>query len=464
MTGFAEAVQVGDATVFVGAGISRAAGLPNWDELINHARKEAQVPESLKDAPLAAEYISLVRGVGWLHGEVLRALDVTATTTPVHSTLASLPVRDYWTTNYDNLVETALAGHDPKLQRVVGEGDYSAQRAASGSGSKRVTKMHGSLKHPTGTHAEWEQEPVITRADFEEYEAKHPITWSRLRATWLTNSILFLGFSFDDPNLNLLLRLSRSLPPGVDAPPHYAVFTAKDDRVEQKLQDFRIRDLKRSGVLVHEVGNHNDIEPLLSRLEVRCRPPMLFVSGSFKDNTPNARAIAENIGAQLESIEDPNFTIVSFGGDAGQVISKQYRDALRAEAYRPEKIRFYYRKAKPGAQEMIPVEHRVGMAIFTEKELDGMRSQVFPQVRSLVLIGGGDRTADEVRIAREQQIAVIPVAASGGHAKEVWEATTPAEQGLDGDHAAELWRQLNSTQLALASRAAVTLVHQSMFT
>ncbi len=462
--GFAEAVQVGDASVFVGAGISRAAGLPNWDELIDQARAQAQVPEILKDAPLAAEYIGLVSGVGWLHGEVLEALNVPAVVTPMHRTLASLPVRDYWTTNYDNLVEDALDDLGAKFQRVVGEGDYSTQRATSGFSNKRVTKMHGSLKRTNGGQIGWEQEPVITRADFERYEREHPITWSRLCATWLTNSILLLGFSFDDPNLNLLLRLSRSLPAGVDAPPHYAVFTAKSDPVEQKLQDFRIRDLERSGVRVHEVRTHHEIEPLLSRLEVRCRPPMLFVSGRFKDDTPHAREIAESIGAQLESIDDPNFTIVSFGGDAGQVISKQYRDALRADAYTPEKIRFYYRKAKPGGQEAIPVEHRVGMAIFTEKELGDMRAQVFSQVRALLLIGGGDRTADEVQIARDQQIAVIPVAASGGLAKKVWDVTTAADQGLDGDRAAELWEQLNSPQRVMASLAAVALVRQSMFT
>jgi len=113
-------------------------------------------------------------------------------------------------------------------------------------------------------------------------EERHPIPWTRLRAAWLTNSFLFLGLSFDDPNLNLLLRLSRSLPSGADAPPHYVVFKKKTDPTTlERLQELRVADLEKSGLKVHMIDSYTDLLPQMEKLEVRCRPAMLFVSGSF---------------------------------------------------------------------------------------------------------------------------------------------------------------------------------------
>lgn len=461
---FAEAVTVGDAAVFVGAGISQASGLPGWNELIEDARKDAKIPDKIADAPLAAQYIANTDGEGALYAVIKRKIDVLAALTPVHQTIARLPIRDYWTTNYDLLIEDALAEQDATYQWVVGEEDYGGQAVATST--KRVTKMHGSLTRDEVGKRSWKALPVITRSDFERYEEQHPITWTRLRAAWLTNSFLFLGLSFDDPNLNLLLRLSRSLPADVAAPPHFVVFKKKSDPTDHRLLELRVSDLEKSGVNVHMIDSHADLGPLLEQLEVRCRPALLFVSGSFDTASHDGQtslSVSQSLAASLAGLATGQRpAIASFGGPAAQVVSKHFRDALPPSEYEPELVRFFYRKARK-TDESIPIEHRVGMAIFTERTLEDMRDFVFPQVRAMVVIQGGRRTLDEVAVARRHGVLVVPIAVTGGAAKELWDSMSPSDLGLDSTNELTWWDQLSSGPATLAALAAASLIRRLMF-
>lgn len=467
---FAEAVKVGDATVFVGAGLSQGAGLPGWNELIEDARTSANVPDAVKDAPLAAEYIANELDESFLRREILRQIDVPAHPTPVHQIIARLPVRDYWTTNYDHLIEDSLTQARVHYQWVVDERDYSREPSA-GTASKRITKMHGSMSPGRVAHRTWRVDPVITRSHFERYEELHPITWTRLKATWLTNSLLFLGLSFDDPNLNLLLRLSRSLPKGVDSPPHFAVLTKVDDEIQSRMQELRVVDLERSGVNVHMIASHDELEPLLHRLEVRCRPSMLFVAGSFRqpDQSGYSEAdrermtVAQVLGSSLASlITSDGLTISSFGGAAGQVVSRQLCATLAANDYRPELVKFYYRKAK-STVEVIPIERRVGTAVFTELEVTEMRSKVFAESRAMVVINGGNTTKEEAFHAREAGVLVVPIGATGGVALDLWQSMDPSELNLTEPDEVLWWQQLNSTVATIPANAAVNLIRRLMF-
>ena len=53
---FGQALLDGTGALFIGAGISLNAGLPNWGDLLEKVRSAADVPMML-DLPLMAEYI-----------------------------------------------------------------------------------------------------------------------------------------------------------------------------------------------------------------------------------------------------------------------------------------------------------------------------------------------------------------------------------------------------------------------
>ncbi|SRR6266851_1477498 len=202
---YGEAATAGNAALFIGAGLSAGAGLPGWSQLLEEPLAQAAIPKSLTDLPLAAEYIvqALPGGRDALEHHILTKLSADpGEPTEGHRCVAELPINDIWTTNYDCLIERAL----PDATPVFRDTDLLERRRLR---PRRIIKMHGSLK--LSAPSQWEASPVITRRDYESYEVNHPRIWAALKATYLTKSILFLGFSFTDPNIEILLRLSRSL-------------------------------------------------------------------------------------------------------------------------------------------------------------------------------------------------------------------------------------------------------------
>ncbi|WAB80797.1 SIR2 family protein [Microcella daejeonensis] len=459
---FAEAVRLGEASVFVGAGLSVAAGLDDWKSLIKDIREVAQVPDAVSDGPLAAEYVVQERGRNELDEHVRNRLDTDATPTASHFHLAALAVRDFWTTNYDTLMEDALSATKLPLRVLVSESDY--QRGLRTTAARRLTKMHGSLEGEPRSRT-WSSKPVLTRTDYEWYEERHPITWARLRAEWLTNSFLFLGLSFDDPNLNILLQLTRSLPENAKAPTHYVVLKREAGELDARLQDLRVRDLEASGVTVIMIDSFDAMTPLLARLEVRCREPRLFIAGSFdaadREASEFAASVASGVGQTLaQLVRDHELAVASFGGPSALAVGRALRDALGPSDYSPESIRFYYRKAVTD-DESLPIEHRVGMAVFTEQDLAEMRTSVFQQVRAMLIVGGGRRTAEEAREARAHGVQIIPVAATGGAAEQLWQEILD-QDGIEA-HDLELWNQLRVGDAESVTKSAVEMVGRLMF-
>lgn len=144
------------------------------------------------------------------------------------------------------------------------------------------------------------------------------------------------------------------------------------------------------------------------------------------------------------------------------IVSKQFRDALAADEYAPERIRFYFRKAE-GADESIPIEHRVGVAVFTQRTLEDMRKFVFPQTRVTLVVKGGKTTKGEAEVAQRMGVQIVPVATTGGAARELWNSMQPADLGLDAADELLWWSQLNADQPELAAHAATMLIRRLMF-
>jgi len=247
-----------------------------------------------------------------------------------HELLASLPVSELWTTNYDDLIERAK----PDAVILARESDVISSR---NNGGPRVIKMHGGMLWEGGRESF--AEPVLTRGDFESYEVKRPRTWALLRSTFLTKSMLFLGFSFDDPNLEVMLRLARSL----DSPMlHYTVMRKPTKPTESRLHDLRVRDLERSGIHVHEVASFDDIQPLLEELSRRTRPASIFISGSEDPSVSlDFTTVCKAIGSRLAELP---VTLHSLAGPAAGKVSHSFASTRikHDEGLAAEAIRFYF--------------------------------------------------------------------------------------------------------------------------
>lgn len=426
------AIRGGTAALFIGAGVSRGANYPDWEALLAPLRMKANVPPGITDATLAADYIEQELGETPFRQGLLKALDVKgAAPTRTHELIHSLGVRNIWTTNYDTLIE------DSTKDRFLVLNDSSYSQVRQVLRKTRVIKLHGSLHVNENQLLDWREPPVITRAHFESYVADHPLLWTDLTANFLTSTFLFLGFSFDDPNVEVLLRLSRGLSKQIRRSPHFAIMKKPDNSGDkQRVADLRIRDLRRSGIHVLLIDDFDEIDDILAELGRRQLPPSLFVAGSNMSEW-EAEGI-EELGEIMTTLSS-DWNILSLGSEPAVSMARGMKRAMkRQDAYDPERAKFYYRESptrevnRPDHRPPWPQE-RVGTVIYTEQPRDLMRAEVLARSRALLLIGGGDVAADEVREAARKGLRVV---ALGEQARQIvrttgYRAANPVKSLID---------------------------------
>lgn len=458
---YGQAILSGNAAVFIGAGLSRAAGYPDWGALLAPMQSRCSIPDH-HDLPLVAEYITLDPANGGRAALVTHILTAITGTPPAptvsHQILQKLDIKEIWTTNYDRLLETAI----PEAVVIAGEG--ATHEIASHK--RAIIKMHGSI----GEDGSWEQPPVITRTDYERYELDNPRTWTVLRSSYMSRTMLFLGFSFSDPNIEILLRLARTLGTASDDR-HIAIMkhpngpTDTDD--DRRIHELRIMDLENSGVIICEIQNHSEIPDLLADLALRTRPPRLFIAGSANLVDPTPEQDEDVLGPWCAAVastlvDEPEWEIHSLRGPAGWLTSREVaRTRLKEGNYDPSQIVLHFRgKSEPPDA---PPE-RVGTSIYTDQTREQLVPGVLDDCRALVAVRGGSRTAEEIRWANDRRVAVIPIAGSGGAAYDYWQANLAAPPDI-GSRPTDTatWGLLNDSDPAIAARAAKRLLEQAMY-
>lgn len=450
----------------VGAGLSKGAGFPLWKDLVQRAASQVDIP-MVPDFPLWAQYIEdAPGGSAILLDEVVEQIaSVALKPLENHRLLATLPIGDVWTTNYDALIESAA----PNSDVIEQDSDLAALRPDA---VKRVYKMHGSIPHhakePVGGRAQM----VITRNDFERYaETTHPRLWRLLQAQFLTKSFLFLGFSFDDPNFGEVLKMVRRAIGSGPLTHHYVLMKRPAD--DARLFEAKMRDLERQGVHVVEITNYDEITSILRRLVARTHPMRLLVSGSARSpgqpswssgtyptaSTPDdLSALGTLLGEAMAAAEVPGLLAA---GEVGARVGYSYIQAL--DVYDPGRFILLRRRDTTGA--LTPPNSRLGEIRFAETEPSDLRDSAFGSVRCVLVIGGGEGTLDEVSRAREHGMAVVPIARSGGAARQIWaEMRSNLSRHEIGQQPipADLFEQLEADQTT-AVAAAVKLVAQGLF-
>ncbi|MDL0024719.1 hypothetical protein [Enterobacter hormaechei] len=103
-------LEEGAAAVFAGAGLSRTSGFVNWSELLREIAEELGLSVELEhDLISVAQYhVNKKNSSTGLARKILEEFSEQAEPSEAHKILARLPIRTYWTTNYDTLIEDSL--------------------------------------------------------------------------------------------------------------------------------------------------------------------------------------------------------------------------------------------------------------------------------------------------------------------------------------------------------------------
>lgn len=202
----AAAVRRRDAVLFLGAGVSAGAGLPAWQGLLDSLAAELGpgVPiERLRRLDVRDQAALLERRLcnsgTTLHSAIAKHIDRTRYAL-AHGHLASLPVREIVTTNYDRLIETAVEPVDGKMAVLPYEAVAPDQRW--------LLKLHGSIDRDDSV--------VLTRSDYLSIPARHSALFGLVQAMLLTRHMIFIGYSLSDEDFHQVVHDVRQARAGGD--------------------------------------------------------------------------------------------------------------------------------------------------------------------------------------------------------------------------------------------------------
>jgi hypothetical protein len=195
-----ERARAGELAVFVGAGVSAAAGLPTWERLLEELAGQAGLADDLRAglaglppqdaAALLARELGRDRLAGYVQERFGPAPYALA-----HALIAALPVREYVTTNYDPLVELAAADIGRPM-RVLPFDEPAP-------GAPWLLKLHGDAAHPDSI--------VLTREQYLEFGDHRTALAGVLQSLLLTRHVLFVGTSMLDDDLIRIAHQVRSV-------------------------------------------------------------------------------------------------------------------------------------------------------------------------------------------------------------------------------------------------------------
>lgn len=277
---YVKAIRNGNAAVFAGAGLSRPSGFVLCKELLRPLAKDIGLNIDYEhDLPAVAQYVRNKSGSrSAINATILEAYNKYVEQNENVRILTRLPIYTYWTTNYDHLIEDGLKEVNRRADVKI---DYKQLSSTKSDRDTVVYKMHGDADHVA--------DAVLTKDDYAQYDRNHPFFRSVLQGDLISKTFLFVGFSFEDPNMDSILSQIRLLL-NENIRNHYCFMKrlsksedmSDDDFGYQKArQDLREEDLARYGIQTIFIDDYSEITDLLRKIETAILATNIFISGSI---------------------------------------------------------------------------------------------------------------------------------------------------------------------------------------
>lgn len=423
---YAQALDSGDAALFAGAGLSRAAGYVDWKGLLKDIAHDLKLDiDREADLIAVAQYhLNSKKNRGRLNQAIIDELAHSVSITPSHRIIARLPLSTIWTTNYDQLLERSLEEAGKVVDLKVSEPNLAQARRGH---DVVLYKMHGCV---TQAH-----EAVVTKDDYERYEHSRPLFTQSLKGDLVRKTFCFVGFSFTDPNIDFILSRVRVLL-GTNLREHFCIMRSPqrprplrgkqkaDYEYEQRRTALRQDDLRRFGIETVWIDDFAHVPALLGALASFIHRKSVFVSGAAHDSAPFDRSrldsLARELGARL--IRDGYNVVSGFGLGLGE---QCVLGALRALYGLPKEEGMDRLIVRPFPSPPAPAQ-RANENTSHREDLIGRSGIIVVIAGNRQGAGGRVETSpgvlEEVEIAKRQGKVILPVGATGYAARAVWES------------------------------------------
>lgn len=231
---------------FIGAGFSIPLGLPSWENLIGWMGEQLGFEKDLfmlhGNFQQLAEFTRITSRSTWesLLNKMTREFDSNEVIkkrkkSKIHIALAKKSFNKIYTTNYDSHIEGALEDLKMPYVTLSSLADFLEHGKQNVS---EIIKFHGTLKDP--------ETIILTESRYFDRMLLDEAVDQRLRSDILSNSFLFIGYSFSDSNIRYIwykihkLREQQRIDYQVNLRPSFFVSFGKDPIQPKLLEKWNI--------------------------------------------------------------------------------------------------------------------------------------------------------------------------------------------------------------------------------
>lgn len=415
---YLEALQNDRAAVFAGAGLSKGSGIVDWAGLLKDIGLELgiTVNDGTDLVDLAQYYENEMGNHTELANLIFNSVSADVDPNANHVDLARLPIKEYWTTNYDKLIEKALANAG---KTVDAKFEPDSLALSKDNRDVIVYKMNGDIDHPSTA--------ILTRNQFEDYEDTHVAFINALRYALANYTFLFIGLSFDDPSLKYILSYIRRLF-GRNQRTHYYILrkvqlgSLSTEEYSEKLraQQLFVDDLKRYNIQTVMIDDFSEITDILDEIRNRFFHHKVFISGAAVKYDPFEEHKFKDFVKELSStLVSKGYTIINGYGlglgnevlvgatRAAEKLNKPIGNYIEMHPF-PQGFKDPRAMWKKYREEMIS---KTGISIFlVGNKLDKI-------THKLILSNG---MQEEFDISLNHGNLLIPIGSTGFMSKELW--------------------------------------------
>lgn len=218
-----EEIQRKNCVLFVGAGLSRGAGLPDWETLLLDLIELGDVEYGITFADKPA-LVDLITGKDKKYLTAADAIENKLSPTilslaltkifrndnvipnDTYRLLPTIPFAAVITTNYDKLLETTYASVLPTHPIIVNNSNKSNLISTLKRNVFYILKAHGDIDEPDSI--------VLGNKSYRKLLHDNVPYTRHLETVFRTKTVLFVGFSMNDPDLELLLNRESAITDG----------------------------------------------------------------------------------------------------------------------------------------------------------------------------------------------------------------------------------------------------------
>lgn len=398
-------IERGTAAVFVGAGMSIKSGYPTWLEFVKPFIDEIDMDVKNVDLTKAIQFYINFYGredINYAIGKAFDTLKIKKKNKNLNN-LTKLPIKTYWTTNYDKELEWYFDKNNIKHDVKINKNNFTIDKKDC---ETILYKMHGDVYSPN--------EAIISKDDYDKYNLEREVFSVALKRDLVSKQFLFLGFGFNDPNIEHILSHVRLL---TDiSRKHYCIMKRKD----QKSNQIYKRYFKDYGIHLIYIDDYGCISKILKKIRKKLYMRNIFISGSFSAPVLNwDDEDMDKLSFLLsESLVKSNFKIISgFGLGVG---SNVINGALKATKKQQNINLDKYLLLKPFPQTGKNIEAKRTKYRKSIIKQSGICIFIFGNKYENGKIINANGMLEEFKIAKSYNKYIIPIGSTEGVSRKIW--------------------------------------------